>query len=221
MKQFWILSLVILLLFLALFLIFESMELSFFTDLANLMNRGDLWVALIGISLLTVDVLLPIPSSLVMVTHGALFGLVLGTLISLLGSLCAAAVGYLVGRYFGATFTRWLPGEGEQAYRLLREWGWLAIALTRPVPLLAETTVVMAGVTRMGWTTLFSASLVGSFPMSLLYAFTGATATRLDNIALAFALVIGVTGFFWLVGKWFSHYLPRSFSRSFRETGNE
>lgn len=45
------------------------------------------------------------------------------------------------------------------------------------------------------------ATLVGSLPPALIYALTGATAARLDNVALVFGLVLLVAGLFWVVGR--------------------
>ena len=87
-------------------------------------------------------VALPVPFSLVMVAHGALFGVAVGTtLLSVVGSTVAALVGFALGRRGGPLLTRLVPPEERvRADRLLTRWGTLAIIVTRPVPLLAETT---------------------------------------------------------------------------------
>jgi len=55
----------------------------------------------------------------------------------------------------------------------------LAILVTRPVPLLAETTAIVVGSSPLGWGRMALAALAGSFPGALLYALTGAVAARL------------------------------------------
>ncbi|MGZ8780378.1 MAG: hypothetical protein ACXW31_10670, partial [Thermoanaerobaculia bacterium] len=54
--------------------------------------------AIAGVLLLIVDVLLPVPSSPIMVANGALFGIAGGTLLSLAGSVGAVLAGFALGR---------------------------------------------------------------------------------------------------------------------------
>ena len=81
---------------------------------------------------------------------------------------------------------------------MLERWGALAIVVTRPVPLLAETTAVMAGASAIGWRRAALAAFAGSLPAALLYALTGAVAAGFQNGALMFCFVILVSGVFWL-----------------------
>jgi uncharacterized membrane protein YdjX (TVP38/TMEM64 family) len=131
--------------FLVLFLVIEALGVSILTDPSTVLERGGLLAALVGVGLLVVDVALPVPSSLVMIAHGALFGVALGTLLSVLGCTGAALVGFAVGRRGGPLLARLVgPEERARAEGLLARWGTLAIVVTRPVPLLAETTAIMA-----------------------------------------------------------------------------
>jgi uncharacterized membrane protein YdjX (TVP38/TMEM64 family) len=156
--------------------------------------------------LLIADVLLPVPSSIVMVAHGALFGVLWGTILSLLGSVGAAAFGFAIGRRGGALLERVVtPAERARASSILVRWGTLAIIVTRPVPLLAETVAIMAGASTMSWRAVIMASIAGSLPPSLLYALTGAAVANLQNTALMFGIVLLVAGLFWLIGIRFSH----------------
>ncbi len=152
--------------------------------------------ALMGVGLLAADVVLPVPSSLVMVAHGALFGLVGGAVLSLAGRVAAAATGAAIGRGFGR---RWLPGDGGKARgeRLVQRWGPLAVVVTRPVPVLAESVTVAAGAAGMPWSLLVVATLVGALPEAVLYAAAGATAATFNNAALVFLVVLALPGAAW------------------------
>lgn len=97
--------------------------------------------------------------------------------------------------------------EAHQAQSLLSRWGWLAIIVTRPVPILAETVAIMAGVSKISWRLMAVASLTGTIPAGLLYAITGATAIKLDNFLLTFGFVMFMAGLFWLVGRSFQNKL--------------
>jgi uncharacterized membrane protein YdjX (TVP38/TMEM64 family) len=169
------------------------------------MKHGGVLAAGLGVGLLIVDVVLPVPSSLVMVAHGALFGVLWGTMLSLVGSVGAAVFAFVIGRRGGAVLERVVtPAERARASSVLARWGTLAIIVTRPVPLLAETVAIMAGASSMTWRAMVVASVAGSLPPALLYALTGAAVANVQNTALMFGVVLLVAGLFWLIGKSFS-----------------
>jgi uncharacterized membrane protein YdjX (TVP38/TMEM64 family) len=198
MTRYWLATGLLLFVFLGLFLLVEPLHISFLVDPAHMMNTRSLSAALAGVALLVADVILPVPSSLIMIANGALFGVGLGTFLSLIGNLGAAVTGFLLGRRSETLLARFVPHEERsRANRLLREWGLLAIIITRPIPLLAETTIVMAGASTMPWQPMLLASLAGSCPIALLYAFTGATAVNFESVVWAFGLALGVAGLFW------------------------
>lgn len=210
MKRYWTVVASILALLLILFILIEALRNPLLMRPSSWLEQGGLIGALGGVGLLVVDAALPIPSSLVMVTHGALFGVVIGTVLSLVGSTGAALVGFALGRRGGRLlFTFVPPEERSQANRLFARWGTLAIIVTRPVPLLAETTAIMAGASRLGWRRAMLAALVGSLPGALLYALIGAVAARFHNGALVILLALLVAGVFWLAGRWLEPRHPR------------
>jgi uncharacterized membrane protein YdjX (TVP38/TMEM64 family) len=188
--------------FLILFFLVEALGISLLVDPTPWLKQGGFWAAALGVALLIADVLLPVPSSLVMVAHGALFGVVVGTLLSLLGSTGAAVFGFWIGRRGGKLLERLVTAEERaRANRLLERWGTLAIVVTRPIPLLAETVAIMAGASPLGWGRTTLAAFAGSLPPALLYALTGASAGRFQNTALMFVFVLLITGIFWIVGR--------------------
>jgi len=196
--------------FLLLFAAAELLGLRLLTDPTPWLSRGGAAAACVGVGLLVADVLLPVPSSLVMVAHGALFGVTAGTLLSLAGSAGAALLGFATGRRGGRLLERLVtPDERERADRLLKRWGTLAVIVTRPVPLLAETVAVMAGASSMGWGRMTLAALAGSLPPALLYAITGAAVANFESATLVFFCVLIVAGLFWAVGRWVEPNLTR------------
>ncbi len=203
MKRYWMLVGAMLAFFLLLFLLVEWLQVPLLTDPSRWLDRGGLIAALLGMGLLIADVVLPVPSSLVMIAHGALFGVALGTLLSLIGSVGAALTGFAIGRRGGKWLERIVTAEERaRIERMLERWGALAIVVTRPVPLLAETTAVMAGASAMSWQRAAAASFAGSLPAALLYALTGSVAASFQNGALMFCFVILVSGVFLLITRW-------------------
>jgi len=201
MKKYALLVFLLFLFFLVLFLIAEALHLNWLSHISSQMERPGIGVALLGVMALVADLFLPIPSSLIMIANGSLFGVLLGTFLSLVGNLGASVVGFWVGRRSKALLARFVsPEERAQANQLLSEWGEAAIIMTRPVPLLAETTVVMAGGSSMKWSAMIWATLAGSLPLSFLYALTGATAANFNNMLFAFIFALLIAGMFWFFG---------------------
>ncbi len=167
------------------------------------LDRGGAPAAAVGLGLLLFDVFIPVPSSVIMIANGALFGVALGTLLSLVGSTGAALVGYWTGRRGESVVARFIPAEErDQAARLLQRWGIFAIIITRPVPILAETLAIIAGVAGIGGRRVFLAALIGGIPAALLYAIAGATISGAGKGIYVFLLVVLLSGVVWLVGRW-------------------
>jgi uncharacterized membrane protein YdjX (TVP38/TMEM64 family) len=187
--------------FTILFFVVEALGVSFLSDPTPWMKHGGVLAAAFGVGLLIADIVLPVPSSLVMVAHGAVFGVVVGTLLSLIGSVGAALLGFAIGRRGGKLLTRLVTApQRTRADDLIKRWGALAIIVTRPVPVLAETVAIMAGVSRMSWTAVVLASFAGSLPPALLYALTGAAVANFQSTALMFIVVCFcvLCAFLWL-----------------------
>lgn len=197
----WI-SVAMMLVFAALFGVVEALDVPLLGDPSAAMHVGGLTAASVGIGLLVADVLIPVPSSVVMVAHGALFGVVLGALVSLLGNLGAAWFGFWIGRRGGPMLSRVMSQEERRrGDAMLARWGALAIVATRPVPMLAETIVILAGTSSLSWGQLTIAALAGSLPAAVLLAAAGATGMALDSALLVFGLVLLIAGGFWLWGR--------------------
>ena len=189
--------------FLGLFALAEAFELPLLIDPEPWLSPSHrLLAATVGVGLLVGDVVLPVPSSLVMIGHGAIFGAFWGTLISLGGSLGGAAVAFGLGRLGGPILAR-VAGETQRrrAMALLDRWGDLAVVLSRPVPILAETLAILAGTSPMTWPRFLLAALTGALPASLIYALAGAYAVHSTSFVLIFFAVLVLTGIFWWVGR--------------------
>lgn len=202
MKVYSLLFFVLLCFFLLLFLLVEHFQVPLLSDPSTVLERGGFIAALVGTALLISDILLPVPSSLIMIAYGALFGLVLGTLLSLVGGLGASLVGFWIGRR-GATFINRFVSEKErqQADRLMQRWGMIAIIVTRPIPLLSEATSIVAGGTSLRWRAMIIASVLGLIPGAAIYAAAGVYAVSVESTIWSFVVVIGVAFVFWVIGK--------------------
>jgi uncharacterized membrane protein YdjX (TVP38/TMEM64 family) len=156
---------------------------------------------LVSFTLLASDVLLPVPSSVLMMGNGALFGFAAGSLISTAGSLASAWLGFGIGRRSTGLVARLCTDAERRAMeRLIERWGPFAVALTRPVPIAAETCTLIAGTTAMSWRALTLATLAGTVPPAAVYAYAGAYARDVSGVYV-FVAVMAAAGLLYWVGR--------------------
>jgi uncharacterized membrane protein YdjX (TVP38/TMEM64 family) len=202
MKQYWLVIVAILGFFLCSFILIEQLQIPFLTNPDRLMQDATSGVAILSVSLLIADVFIPVPSSVVMILNGALFGIFPGGVLSLFGTLGAAWLGFYLGRLGTPWMKRWVSEEQlAQANALLETWGLIAIIVTRPVPILAETMTIAAGASRLTWRQITAATVAGSLPMVVLYAIAGATAATFNEALISFGLVLVIAAGVWLMRR--------------------
>ncbi len=145
--------------------------------------------ALVLIGMLAIDILAPIPSSIVSTSAGFFLGFLWGTLSSLAGMTISNIIGYLLAARFGQPLADRLVGS-EEMKRLETMRGrigdWI-IVTTRPVPVLAETSVLFAGVSRLPFSRFMLLSTLSNLAISLIYAAVGAFSYSVNSFLLAFA----------------------------------
>jgi len=178
-----------------LFFVIQAFDPPFLRD-AGFMMRQNKWLAAgAGIALLVLDVVAPVPSSLVMFANGILFGTVAGATLSLAGGLGAAYCGYWIGRKgqnAGQRFTG--AAAMAQANDFFGRWGLLAVMVSRPVPIMAEAVSIAAGIAGMKPGKMLLASGLGLLPAALLYAVAGAHSFDLNGGLLSFGALIALAG---------------------------
>ena len=190
-------------LFLTAYLLVEAVAVPVLADPAPSLERGGVAGAVVGVFLLVADALLPVASSVVMVALGALYGVPIAVALALGGRVAMAAVGFAIGRRGGPMMERLVRGEERaRGERVLSRRGALAVVVSRPVPLVAETVAVLAGASRVPWGRFLLAALVGSLPEVLAYSLAGAVAASFGSAAVIWTLFIAAVGGFWLVARW-------------------
>ena len=183
--------------FVVAFAVVEAAGVPVLTEPDAAMRGGGLAAAAVGVGLLVGDVVLPVPSSLVMLAHGALFGVVLGALLSLVGTAGAAVAGVWIGRR-GERLLAVPASERRRAQDLVDRWGVVAVVATRPVPVLAEATAIMAGAAGASPFRVGVAAAAGGLPAALLYALAGSLVVNAISGAAVFVAVLAVAALFWL-----------------------
>jgi uncharacterized membrane protein YdjX (TVP38/TMEM64 family) len=163
-------------LMLALFGLAQLLDVPLLSDESPDLGGAGAATAAASFALLAGDVVLPVPSSAVMLANGLLFGWAAGAALSLGGSVAAALLGGIIGRRGGALLERLVPTARQVTInRALERRGTLAIILTRPVPIVAETAAILAGAAGMSLRRLGLAAAIGALPPALIYAIAGAS----------------------------------------------
>jgi uncharacterized membrane protein YdjX (TVP38/TMEM64 family) len=202
-----LISLLIAGLILAPFFLFED----YFNALADQIAGGGVasWYAeALVVGLLASDVVLPIPSSVISATAGALLGFGKGALFIWLGMTISCVAGYALGHSSAAAARRFVGEAGlARAADLAARYGRLAIVLCRPVPVLAEGSVIFAGLIRAPFTPFVAVCALSNLGVAAGYAAIGAFSMRADAFLLAFLGSLAVPGIgmlaarAWLGGK--------------------
>jgi uncharacterized membrane protein YdjX (TVP38/TMEM64 family) len=154
-------------------------------------RSGGLWWAGLAVaSLLTLDLFLPVPSSILMILSGAILGLHLGWLVALVGAMGSALLGFGLCRRWGKpVFDRVAgPVDTDRITRFFERHGLWAILLSRSVPMLTEIVSCLAGLSAMRFRLFFLVSLAGTWPLCVVYAWAGHRA--LDQSAVGWAVVL-------------------------------
>lgn len=133
-------------------------------------------------ALLAVDVLAPVPSSVVSTACGLALGFAAGLAASFAGMGISVLIGYLLGRVAAPAARRVLGDAGTVSVfrRLHGRWGLWALAVCRPVPVLAEASVLLAGLLQLPPRPVLALLLLANLGVSAVYAAAGAWAASAD-----------------------------------------
>jgi membrane protein DedA with SNARE-associated domain len=153
-------------------------------------------------SLLALDVFLPVPSSIVSTAAGVFLGFVGGVGVIWLGMMAGCVLGYAVGARGSGAARRLVGQEGlARAGRLFERYGDATILLCRPVPVLAEASVVFAGLVKSAFGPFVRLTAISNLGIALGYAAFGAYSLRLDSFLIAFLGALLLPGLFILVSR--------------------
>lgn len=189
--------------FLVAMVTFEYFGPRFIVEPSSWQTEATLVVAVLSVALLASDAVLPIPSSIVLVANGAIFGVVVGCVVSTLGLIAGALFGYWLGwrgadgaeRFVGTEGSHWLT------VRTARHGIWV-VGVTRGVPLASEIAAVLSGAAGMPLPRFILAAVVGAGAASVPMALLGAGAIDMGSGAtLAVAATLAGAAL-WCTGRW-------------------
>lgn len=155
------------------FLAFEQQILDFLTHLETYLPETPAQkanLALLLIALLALDVVLPVPSSVVALLAVAALGETGGYLVIFLGLCLGAWLGYALGAGYFRMLAGRLGLHRRQPGQLGRTLGTLSLICLRGVPVLAETSVVAAGMQRYPLRRFILVTTLANAGLALAYA---------------------------------------------------
>ena len=185
------------------FLLFEQQ----FNDFAAYITRSDTSRSVVAVaifSLLALDVFLPVPSSIVSTAAGVLLGFGAGAAVVWGGMMAGCVLGYAVGARGSSVARRFIGEDGiARAAGLVKRYGDLTIVLCRPVPVLAEASVVFAGLIAAPRGRFMRLTAMSNLGIAAGYAAVGAYSRRLDSYSflIAFLGALMLPGVFILASR--------------------
>jgi uncharacterized membrane protein YdjX (TVP38/TMEM64 family) len=147
---------------------------------------------LAGALLLVLDLLLPIPGTVVISALGFIYGTLQGSAIAFAGLFCAGMIGYGLGRLCSLKTAIKFLGEKDflRGKSLFERGGGWVVALSRALPILPEAISVTAGLLRMPLAAFMISLACGSLPMAVLFAWIGATGHERPWLTLTLSFAV-------------------------------
>jgi len=135
-----------------------------------------------------------------MVLGGAAFGVLWGSVFSLVGSIGGEWLGFELVRRYGVAASRRIVGDEdlEKMRAIMERHGAAAVLVTRALPVVMETMSVVAGLSRMSRVSFLIASLIGTLPVVVVYAYAGAVSREVSSFVPAVVMVLAVAGGAWV-----------------------
>ena len=133
-----------------------------------------LFIGIMGIQ----GLLVPIPSEIVLLSTGMIWGWLLGGIFGIIGSVAAGVLCYYISRQGGRPLAEKFVGETaiDMADSFIHKYGTGAILIARFLPFIAFDPISYAsGIVDLDVKKYTFATLVGSIPRAFFYSFLGST----------------------------------------------
>jgi uncharacterized membrane protein YdjX (TVP38/TMEM64 family) len=146
---------------------------------------------------LSLDVILPVPSSLIMIVNGKVCGFIPGALLTLTSGLISSYLGYFLGLKSSPTMNKIIrETEQKTGISMMNKYGYLAITVSKAIPIISEATSFVCGTAKVPIKEFILYSAVGYMVIGLAYGFIGSTigtkeSTMVGTIVILSVLIAG------------------------------
>jgi membrane protein DedA with SNARE-associated domain len=136
-------------------------------------------IGIVGGVLLAADVLLPVPSTFVLTVLGTVLGAGAATAVGALGMSVGCVFAYALGRVVEPSVAeRFVTAEEQERFaKRIKGHGLLVLAACRGVPILAEASILAAGILRLPVRSVLLTTTAANIGVAGCYALLGASAT--------------------------------------------
>lgn len=195
MKSVLVPLLVSILLISILFVALENLEV-YFEELLEAAQTNAGKYSGLSFIVLSSDIILPVPSSIVMYSNGLVLGLLKGAGLSLISVIISSVIGYYLGR-----LSAFRSKADERARTIMQKYGAVGIVITRGIPILSESIVFTAGYNKLNFRLFLLLSMIGYLPVCFIYAYFGNLAQNANLFLRSFFASLMVSLLLWLFGR--------------------
>ena len=194
-----LIPLFLILFFIFAYLIFEWLDLIHYDQLRNILVTRNILTACVIFTLLILDVIIPVPSTILLTFSGNIYGFTVGFLLNYASLLSASIIGFILGRYFQEYVKSNLLGKKEHLKMEIwfKKYGFLVVIFSKFVPIISETISIMAGLTGLKLKKFIFFSTLGILPISLYFSYLGSSTDSLSEWFLPLALTFFIPLFLW------------------------
>jgi uncharacterized membrane protein YdjX (TVP38/TMEM64 family) len=154
----------------------------------------------IVVGVLASDILLPVPSSFVSTLAGSRLGVAVGAAVIWIGMTAGCILGFALARWLGRPLALRFSSAADlqRMEALAQRGGPLILALTRPLPVLAEASVLLVGAIGLSWRQFLPVVCLANLGLAVAYAALGYWAHEQGNlpVALAASIIVPVLATF-------------------------
>lgn len=185
---------------LILFFLFGGYEEQLTLLLESRKNQNIYWI--VSFAVLSSDIFIPVPSSVVMVLNGKVLGFFFGMLLSTTSGLVSSAIGFYLGRKSESFIDRFFSEKQQKVSSdLFQKYGLAAITLSKALPIISEAVSFLSGTTAISFRKFLWYSFIGHLIISAVYAYAGSFSSSIDSNLLSGGIIIAVLGLFYVIDR--------------------
>ena len=175
-------------------------------EIINWINKLGWFAPILFLLIYSIATILLLPTMVITLAGGALFGPIFGILFNLLGATCGAAFSFLITRHL--IYNWFSQRKGKKLSKIISEAnqkGWMIVAFLRLVPIVPFNLVNYGfGVTRISFRLYLITTFIFLIPAEIFYTYLGYAGMEAllkqeafyrNNAILLFGLIILILGF--------------------------
>jgi len=163
-------------------------------DVVPWLRGFESWAWAVGMGIVIIDFLLPMPATPALIGLGVIYGPLLGGLLGGVATTTGGMAGFTLARLLGRRGALYIATERElnKVEGFYRRWGIYAVVFGRAVGGPAEWLVLTAGISDMPWLRALLGVAAGGFAAAFVHSMLGDLAVERPMLALAAIIALAV-----------------------------